>query len=97
MLHCKPVTIPPDLLTKLDGSCLKVHDLTFYHSLLGALQYLTFTRPNLTYVVQQLCLFMHDPREPHLTALKRVMCYVHDTTKYGLQLSSYSTTDFISY
>ncbi|GJZ34670.1 ribonuclease H-like domain-containing protein [Tanacetum coccineum] len=33
--------------------------------LAGSLQYLTFTRPDISYVVQQICLFMHDPREPH--------------------------------
>ncbi|GJY54252.1 ribonuclease H-like domain-containing protein [Tanacetum coccineum] len=32
------------------------------------LQYLTFTRPDLSYAVEQICLFMHDPREPHYTA-----------------------------
>jgi hypothetical protein len=35
-------------------------------SIVGALQYLTCTRPDIAYGVQQVCLFMHDPREPHL-------------------------------
>ncbi|GJS45210.1 ribonuclease H-like domain-containing protein [Tanacetum coccineum] len=39
------------------------------------LQYLTFTRPDISYAVQQVCLHMHDPREPHLAALKRVLRY----------------------
>ncbi|GKB99813.1 ribonuclease H-like domain-containing protein [Tanacetum coccineum] len=34
---------------------------TLYRSLAGSLQYLTFTRPYLSYAVQQLCLYMHDP------------------------------------
>lgn len=33
---------------------------------------LTFTRPNISYVVQQICLFMHDPRTHHMTSLKRI-------------------------
>ncbi|XP_048613467.1 uncharacterized mitochondrial protein AtMg00810-like [Brassica napus] len=36
--------------------------------------------------VQQLCLFMHDPRESHLQALKRVIRYLKGTTHMGLQL-----------
>jgi hypothetical protein len=52
-----------------------VADPTAYRSLAGALQYLTFTRPDLTYVVQQICLHMHDPRESHLAALKRLLRY----------------------
>ncbi|WVZ83487.1 LOW QUALITY PROTEIN: hypothetical protein U9M48_030629, partial [Paspalum notatum var. saurae] len=42
----------------------------------SALQYLTFTRPDITYAVQQVCLHMHDPREPHLTAVKRILRYL---------------------
>nr|GEX12700.1 hypothetical protein [Tanacetum cinerariifolium] len=42
------------------------------------LQYLTFTRPDISYAVQQICLHTHDPREPHLAALKRVLCYIRD-------------------
>ncbi|GKE85742.1 ribonuclease H-like domain-containing protein [Tanacetum coccineum] len=46
-----------------------VSDPTLYRRLAGALQYLTFTRPDISYAVQQICLFMHDPREPHFSAL----------------------------
>ncbi|GJU78677.1 ribonuclease H-like domain-containing protein [Tanacetum coccineum] len=34
--------------------------------------------------VQQLCLYMHDPREPHLNAMKRVLRYLRGTTDLGL-------------
>ncbi|GJS58992.1 ribonuclease H-like domain-containing protein [Tanacetum coccineum] len=40
------------------------------------MEYLTFTRPDISYAVQHVCLHMHDPREPHLVALKRVLRYV---------------------
>ncbi|GKB11814.1 ribonuclease H-like domain-containing protein [Tanacetum coccineum] len=50
-----------------------VVDPTLYRSLAGSLQYLTFTRPDITYAVQQVCLYMHDPREPHFSALKRIL------------------------
>ncbi|GKE59376.1 ribonuclease H-like domain-containing protein [Tanacetum coccineum] len=41
--------------------------------------------------------YMHDPREPHFLALKRIMRYVSGTLDYGLQLFSSSTTDLVSY
>nr|GEX12200.1 phospholipase-like protein [Tanacetum cinerariifolium] len=53
-----------------------VSDPTLYRSLAGSFQYLTFTRPDISYAVQHVCLFMHDPREPHFSALKRILCYV---------------------
>jgi hypothetical protein len=63
-----------------------VVDTTAYRSLARALQYLTFSRPDLTYVVQQICLHMHDPRESHLATLKRLLRYVRDTVDFGLIL-----------
>ncbi|GKA51956.1 ribonuclease H-like domain-containing protein [Tanacetum coccineum] len=63
----------------------------------GSLQYLTFTRPDISYAVQQVCLYMHDPRESHFSALKRIMRYVRGTLDYGLQLFSSSTTDLVAY
>ncbi|GKC22946.1 ribonuclease H-like domain-containing protein [Tanacetum coccineum] len=45
----------------------------------------------------QVCLYMHDLREPHFSALKRIMRYVRVTLDYGLQLFSSSTTDLIAY
>jgi hypothetical protein len=56
-----PVDTQPKL-SATDGA--PVADATQYRSLAGALQYLTLTRPDLAYAVQQVCLFMHDPREP---------------------------------
>nr|GEW79307.1 ribonuclease H-like domain-containing protein [Tanacetum cinerariifolium] len=50
-----------------------VHDPTLYRSLAGGVQYLTFTRPDLSYAVQHICLYMHDPRESHFAALKRIL------------------------
>ncbi|GJR89497.1 ribonuclease H-like domain-containing protein [Tanacetum coccineum] len=41
--------------------------------------------------VQQVCLYMHDPQEPHFSALKRILRYVCGTLDYGLQLFSSST------
>ncbi|GKG57209.1 ribonuclease H-like domain-containing protein, partial [Tanacetum coccineum] len=47
--------------------------------LAAALQYLTFTPSDLFYAVQQVCLYMHDPCEPHFNALKRILLYVRST------------------
>ncbi|GJU20064.1 ribonuclease H-like domain-containing protein [Tanacetum coccineum] len=64
---------PVDTESKLgDGGTLVV-DPTLYRSLVGSLQYLTFTRPDITYAVQQVCIYMHDLREPHFSALKRIL------------------------
>jgi hypothetical protein len=40
---------------------------------------------------------MHDPREPHLTALKRLLRYLRGTLDYGLLLHRASSTDLVVY
>jgi hypothetical protein len=65
----KPYSTPVDTQAKLsEATGDPVVDPTGYRCLAGALQYLTFTRPDISYAVQQVCLHMHDPREPHLVA-----------------------------
>ncbi|GJX66363.1 ribonuclease H-like domain-containing protein [Tanacetum coccineum] len=97
MVSCNPSRTHVDTESKLGVDGDPVSDPTLYRSLAGSLQYLTFTRPDISYAVQQVCLHMHDPREPHLSALKRILRYVQGTLNYGLQLFSSSTTDLVAY
>ena len=98
MTNCKPSNTPVDTKAKLAADDSKpVEDPSLYRSLAGALQYLTFTRPDIAFAVQQVCLFMHDPRENHFTALKRILRYVKGTITHGLQIRKSSTTDLVAY
>ncbi|GKB69961.1 ribonuclease H-like domain-containing protein [Tanacetum coccineum] len=54
MLTCNPCRTPVDMDSKLAATGDLVSDPTLYRSLAGALQYLTFTRPDISYAVQQL-------------------------------------------
>lgn len=84
--------------TKLSASAgSPVSDPTDYHSLTGALQYLTLTRPDIAYVVQQAFLYMHAPREPQLALVKRILCYIKGTLDHGLHLGVTSTTSLTAY
>jgi hypothetical protein len=40
---------------------------------------------------------MHDPRESHLTATKRILCYLWGTPDYGLLLRRSCSTDLVVY
>ncbi|GJT43257.1 ribonuclease H-like domain-containing protein [Tanacetum coccineum] len=97
MQNYNPCQTPVDTESNLGSDGDPVSDPTLYRSLPGALQYFTFTRPDLSYAVQQVCLYMHDPRDPHLTVLKRILCYVRGTLDYGLQLHVSSTTQLSAY
>ncbi|GJV15541.1 ribonuclease H-like domain-containing protein [Tanacetum coccineum] len=97
MRNCHSCKTPVDIESKLGADGTPVFDPTLYKSLAGALQYLTFTRPDLSYAVQHICLYMHDPRDSHLAALKRILRYVRVTLDYALQLYSSSTSSLVDY
>ncbi|GJX63657.1 ribonuclease H-like domain-containing protein [Tanacetum coccineum] len=97
MVNCNPSRTPVDIESKLGDDGDTVSNSTFYQSLAGALQYLTFTHPDISYAMQQVCLHMHDPREPHFLALKRILRYVCGTLGCGLHLFSSSTTSLAAY
>nr|GFA53821.1 ribonuclease H-like domain-containing protein [Tanacetum cinerariifolium] len=95
MVNCNPLRTPVDTDSKLGPEGVAVQDPTLYRCLAGGLQYLTFTRPDLSYVVQHICLYMHDPREPHFVALKRIFRYVRGTVDFGLLLYASFTTSLV--
>jgi len=98
MTECKPCSTPVDTNSKVAAAKgAPMFDATDFRSLAGALQYLTFTRPDIAYAVQQICLHMHDPREPHLAALKRILRYVRGTLHLGLLLRPSTSTDLVVY
>jgi hypothetical protein len=74
-----------------------VEDASQFRSIAGALQYLTFTRPDIAYAMQQICLHMHDPQELHLTAMKRILRYLQGTLDYSLLLRRSSSFNLVVY
>ncbi|KAJ0456165.1 putative RNA-directed DNA polymerase [Helianthus annuus] len=61
-------------------------DPTPYRRLIGSLQYLAFTRPDISFAVNKLSQFMHSPKQSHWQSLKRVLRYLKGTIHYGLFL-----------
>jgi hypothetical protein len=98
MSGCKPCSTPVDTCAKTSADAgPAVADSTAYPSLVGALQYLTFTWPDIAYAVQQVCLHMHDPREVHLVAAKRILRYLQGTLDHGLVIPKSDPTQLIVY
>ncbi|XP_019091144.1 PREDICTED: uncharacterized protein LOC109128738 [Camelina sativa] len=90
MTHCNPCATPVDANSKLSADVDElISDPTYYRSLAGTLQYLTFTRPEISYAVQQICLFMYSPRQPHLQALKRIIRYIQECPNSRRSTSGY--------
>ncbi|GJR05114.1 ribonuclease H-like domain-containing protein [Tanacetum coccineum] len=97
VVNCNSSRTPGYTESKLGDDGDLVSYLTLYRSLAGSLQYLTFTHPNISYAMQQVCFHMHGPWEPHFSALKRILRYVRGTLDYGLHLFSSSKTSLVAY
>nr|GFA92611.1 retrovirus-related Pol polyprotein from transposon TNT 1-94 [Tanacetum cinerariifolium] len=59
-------------------------DQTKYHSMVGALMYLTASRPDIMHATCYCARYQAKPTEKHLTAVKRIFWYLKDTIHMGL-------------
>jgi len=87
MLNCKPVATPMALAEKMiqgDGDLLGPEDSTRYRSVVGALQYITLTRPDLAFAINKVCQYLHSPTTTHWSAVKRVIRYLKFSMNTGL-------------
>ena len=69
-------------LTKDDES--KEVDQTLYRSMIGKLQYVVHTRPDIALAVGIVTRFSAKPKENHMMAIKRILRYLKGTKDYGL-------------
>lgn len=66
-----------------------------YRSLVGALQHLTWTKPNLSFFVNLVYQFMCSPRQSHFQIVKIILRYLRGSIDLGLWFSKCSTTPCI--
>jgi histone deacetylase 1/2 len=93
--HCSTCPTPlstADKLSLQDGDPLGPEDTTNYRSIVGALQYLTLTRPDISFSVNKVCQYLHAPTTSHWTAVKRILRYIQGTLQLGLTFHRSSST-----
>lgn len=91
LLNCNPSPTPMNMNEKLvleDGT--RAANASYFRSLVGGLNYLSHTRPDIAFSVSLISRFMHSPSKQHLGAAKRILRYVAATTSYGIFYSKVS-------
>nr|XP_016488613.1 PREDICTED: uncharacterized mitochondrial protein AtMg00810-like [Nicotiana tabacum] len=93
MDSCSNVSTPASPSTKLsstEGS--QFNDSTLYRSVVGELQYLSFTRPDIAFAINKVSQFMHCPMDIHWTVVKRILRYIKATPSHGLFFAQGTST-----
>jgi hypothetical protein len=102
MHEAKPITSPmasSSALSAFTGDPMKdpMKDPSLYRSTVGSLQYLSLTRPDLSYAINRVCQFMHRPLKPHWQADKRILRYLKHTVSHGVLLHHNSSNTLQAY
>jgi histone deacetylase 1/2 len=95
MDKCRPISTPmasTEKLTKDAGYTLNKEQQFQYRSTVGALQYLTITRPDLSFALNKVSQYVQGPTDKHWAAVKRVLRYVKRTLDQKLQFQKSDNT-----
>ena len=63
----------------------EIVDVTIYRKKFGSLMYLTNTRPNIFFAVNNLIQYIVESRCVHVVVAKHVVWYLNGTIEYGLK------------
>nr|GEV38199.1 retrovirus-related Pol polyprotein from transposon TNT 1-94 [Tanacetum cinerariifolium] len=100
---CDIIGTPMDIKDKRDLDQIGTSDdATKYRSMIGALMYLTSSRPNIVHATCLCARYQAHPTEKHLKEVKRIFCYLRGTVNMGLrytkdsgfELTGFSDADY---
>ena len=87
MLSSKPISTPLVVCTSLiakDG--VTPINVIVYRRVVGGLQHLWMTRPDISFSVNKLSQFMHLSSEHHWGVVKRLLRYLNGTRSLGIRI-----------
>ncbi|XP_060960859.1 uncharacterized mitochondrial protein AtMg00810-like [Cannabis sativa] len=96
--HTKHAPTPLSTTTKLsrDESGESV-DPTLYRGMIGSLLYLTASRPDICFSVGLCARYQANPKQSHLSAVKRIFKYLSGTSEFGLWYSRDTNMSIVGY
>lgn len=98
MSECRGISTPAatkGTVTSLANQSFS--DPTLYRSIVGGLQYLSLTRPEVCYSVHKVSQFLHSPTEDNWSSVKRILRYLKETSTHGLLITKSKSTNLNIY
>ncbi|KAJ9693611.1 hypothetical protein PVL29_009531 [Vitis rotundifolia] len=98
MLEYKPVDTPMDPNVKLvPGQGERLRDPGRYRRLVGKLNYLTITRPDISFPVSVVSQFLQSPCDNHWDAVIHILRYIKGTLGQGMLYEDRGHTQIVGY
>ena len=98
MLNCKPVNTPMDPNVKLvPGQGESLRDLRRYRQLVGKLNYLTSTQPDISFPMSVVSQFLQSPCDDHWDVVVHILRYVKGTSGQKLLYENRCHTQIVGY
>jgi hypothetical protein len=98
LLDAKPANTPCDPSVKLyNDDSPPYHDISAFRRLVGRLLYLNATRPDITFITQQLSQFLSAPTTTHFNVAMRVLHYLKSCPGRGIFFSRDSSLHLIGF
>ncbi|XP_023732469.1 uncharacterized mitochondrial protein AtMg00810-like [Lactuca sativa] len=97
LLESKPVSTPLPTHEIFQSQGVPFSDPTLYQSLVGALKYLTITRLDLSYAVNQTSQYLHTPTNDHFQLVKRILHYIKGTISFALTFKRPHSNHILGY
>jgi len=91
MQDCSPINTPMAIRSIPCSDDNEPVDATEYRGLVGSLQYLTYTRPDITFAVNRVSQHFQAPTKANLKDVKRILRYLKGTLDFGLRFLSQSS------
>ncbi|XP_020266316.1 uncharacterized protein LOC109841786 [Asparagus officinalis] len=85
MLGCKPAATSIDQSFRLSAEVGETVDRKRYQRLVGMLLYLSHTRPDISFVVNVVSCYMHDPSKGHMDVVYQILRYLKGAPGKGLR------------
>ena len=100
MQNCKETETSFSTCYKLERTAKGIlgaefENLTLYRSIVGGLQYLILTRPDIAYSVHKLNQYLSAPTLQHWLACKKVLRYLQATITHGFYIQQDGTLETI--